>query len=140
MIVVDTSVIYALLDADDNNHEAAAEWYLDTLPTLTTTPLVLAEVDHLAATRAGAAAQRAFHRDVAEGAYEINWWPEAAATSVAIAERNADLGIGLTDASLVALADRMDSRDIATFDQRHFRAMRPRKGDTFRLLPMDSAD
>lgn len=138
MIVVDTSVIYALLDANDNHHELAAEWYLSELPTLTTTPLIIAEVDHLAGTRAGAAAQSAFRTDLAGGAYEIAWWHEATAQSVAIAEHYRDLGIGLSDASLVALAGRNETTDIATFDQRHFRAMHPlRGGGAFRLLPLD---
>jgi uncharacterized protein len=138
VIVADTSVIYALLDANDSNHEIAAEWYLAGLPRFATTPLILAEVDHLAATRAGSAAQKAFHTDVAGGAYNIEWWPEAAADMVTIARRYADLGIGLADASLVALAGRLGTTSIATFDQRHFRAMRPASGkDAFRLLPLD---
>jgi len=138
LIIVDTSVIYALLDASDNKHESATAWYLDTLPALTTTPLILAEVDHLAGARAGAAAQRAFRTDLASGAYEIEWWPEAAAQSVAIAEQYLDLNVGLADASLAALATRLGIVDIATFDERHFRAMRPeRGGNAFRLLPAD---
>ena len=132
-------MIYALLDANDNKHEAATAWYLDTLPTLTTTPLILAEVDHLAGARAGGAAQSAFRADLASGAYEIAWWAEAAAESVTIAEQYHDLGVGLADASLVALANRLGVVDVATFDERHFRAMRPAKGGkAFRLLPADS--
>jgi predicted nucleic acid-binding protein len=139
VIVTDTSVIYALLDANDNNHQMAAEWYLDALPVLTTTPLILAETDHLAGTRAGTAAQRAFRADLANGAYEISWWPEATTESVAIAEQYADLGIGLADASLVALAARLDTTEVATFDQRHFRALRPvGSGGSFRLVPLDA--
>ncbi len=138
MIVVDASVIYALLDANDNNHEAATAWYLATLPALTTTPLILAEVDHLAGARAGVVAQRAFRADLASGAYDIAWWPEAAAQCVSIAEQYHDLDVGLADASLVALASRLGTVDIATFDERHFRAMRPESGgNAFRLLPAD---
>ena len=43
------------------------------------------------------------------------------------------------DASLVALDARVGSIDIATFDERHFRALRPETGKTaFRLLPTDA--
>lgn len=46
----------------------------------------------------------------------------------------------MTDASLVVLAARVDSADIATFDERHFRAIRPlAAGSAFRLLPLDRA-
>lgn len=140
MIVIDSSVIYALLDRNDGNHQPAAEWYLASAPALATTPLILAEVDHLAGTRAGSHAQIAFRRDVVAGAYNINWWSHAARESVVIAERYDDLGVGLADASLVALAAKLNVVEIATFDERHFRAMRPQKGgDAFRLLPADSS-
>ena len=59
--------------------------------------------------------------------------------TVGVAERYVDLGLGLTDASLVALASRIGTIDVATYDQRHFRTVRPlRAGDAFRLLPLDA--
>lgn len=66
-------------------------------------------------------------------------WPQAAVESVAIAERYADTGVSLTDASLVALAGRLETTTVATFDERHFRALVPLGGGSaFRLLPADS--
>ena len=98
---------------------------------------MLAEVDHLAG-RLGPAAQRAFRHDLAGGAYDIAWWSEATAQCVQIAEQYRDLKVGLTDASLVALAARLGTTEVATFDERHFRAMRPTAGgDSFRLVPAD---
>lgn len=138
MIVVDTSVVYALLDRRDGRHDEAAAWYLRAVPELATTPLILAEIDHLANTRAGVVAASAFRRDVAAGAYSVEWWSSAAAESVEIAEQYRDLGLGLADASLVALAARLIGTTIATFDERHFRAVSPRSGSgSFTLLPAD---
>lgn len=140
MIVIDTSLIYALLDGRDAQHERAVDWYERVDDDLVTTPLVLAEADHLAVHRAGARAAEAFRRDVAAGAYGIEWWPAAAAEAAQIATRYAGLGVSLTDASLVALAHRVESTRIATFDERHFRALRPLGGgDAFTLLPADAA-
>jgi len=139
VIVLHTSVIYALLDAADARHELAVAWYRLVDDDLATTPLVLAEADHLAATRGGPAATRAFRADLRSGAYAVEWWPGAASLSVEIAERYPDLSIGLADASLVALAARLETTLIATFDERHFRAVRPlRGGSAFRLLPLDA--
>ncbi len=60
-------------------------------------------------------------------------------SAVSIAERHADNGLWLADASLVALAQRFDTIDIATLDERHFRAVQPpAAGTAFRLLPVDS--
>ena len=139
MIVLDTSVIYALIDAADQRHRLAADWYAGVDDELVTTPLVLAEVDHLAGARGGAGAVRAFREDVRSGAYGMDWWPSAGRESADIADRYRDLGIRLTDASLVALAGRVEVVDIATFDERHFRAIRPLAGGSaFRLLPLDA--
>jgi hypothetical protein len=139
VIVIDSSVIYALLDRKDRNHRRAADWYLSSLPALATTPLILAEVDHLAGARAGRAAQQAWRRDLEAGVYEVTWWKEAAGQSTRIAEKYAEMGVGLADASLVALAARLGVVEIATFDERHFRAMRPETGGAaFRLLPADA--
>jgi predicted nucleic acid-binding protein len=139
VIVLDTSFLYALLDARDGRHRAAASWYGGVEDELVTTPLVLAELDHLAAARAGGEARAAFRQDVAAGAYAAEWWPSAAADAVEIAERYRDLGVSLTDASLVALAARVDTVAVATFDERHFRALRPLQGrPTFTLLPTDA--
>lgn len=139
MIPIDTSVIYALLDRVDARHAPAVDWYRREQPPVATTPLVLAEVDHLAASRAGDAAAAAWRADLAGGAYAVEWWATAVAESAELAGRYADLGLGLTDASLVALAARLECSAIATFDERHFRAVRPLTGEAaFRLLPLDT--
>lgn len=68
----------------------------------------------------------------------VSSWPGAIAAAVEVAERYADGDLGLADASLVALADRVGTIDIATLDERHFRAVPPLTGGgAFRLLPRD---
>lgn len=138
MIVADTSVIYALLDRADSWHERIASWYREHLPDFATTPLVLAEMEHLALACAGRSATEAWRRDVTEGAYAVEWWDDAARESVEIAERYAEIGVDMTDASLAALAERLGTADIATLDERHFRSMRSPGGEPFRLLPLDA--
>jgi len=139
VIVVDASVAYALLDERDAGHEAARSWYDQPHRDLLTTPLVLAEVDHLAAARLGSAARSAFLGDIDRGGYYVAWWSSAVADSVQIAQRYLDLGVSLTDASLVALAARLETTSIATFDERHFRTIQPLTGEpAFTLLPVDA--
>jgi predicted nucleic acid-binding protein len=139
VIVVDTSVAYALLDDRDAGHEAARSWYEQPHGDLLTTPLVLAEIDHLVGARLGRAARSALLGDIARGGYTIGWWGSAAAESVLIAQRYLGLGVSLTDASLVALAARLETTSIATFDERRFRAIQPLTGGpAFTLLPADA--
>jgi predicted nucleic acid-binding protein len=138
LIVLDTSFLYGLLDRRDRRHAEAAAWYRSVDDDLATTPLVLAEVDYLAR-RAGPALRDAFRRDITSGAYLVGWWDAALTSLAGIAERYADLGVSLTDASLVALAERLETTQIATFDERHFRAMLPLTGEpAFTLLPLDA--
>jgi predicted nucleic acid-binding protein len=139
VIVFDTSVMYALLDARDRRHPECAAWYETVREEIATTPLVLAEVDHLTATRAGERALRAFRADLNAGAYAVEWWANALSECVELAEQYADLGLSLADASLVALAARVETTRIATLDERHFRTLRPVSGESaFRLLPVDA--
>jgi predicted nucleic acid-binding protein len=139
VIVVDTSIIVAYMNAADDHHATVARWLDGAADDLATTPLIVAEVDHLVGARGGRAARRAFHRDLVAGAYLVEWWPGAIASVVKIAERYADTGLGLADGSLVALAERLETIEIATLDERHFRAVRPLAGGkAFRLLPADA--
>ncbi len=139
MIVVDTSIVVAYMNAADDYHAAVAGWLDGADDDLATTPLIVAEVDHLVGARGGPTARRALHRDLASGAYLVEWWPGAIGAVVKIAERYADTGLGLADASLVALTERLGTIDIATLDERHFRVVRPLAGGmAFRLLPADA--
>lgn len=52
-----------------------------------------------------------------------------------LVERYRDLPLGGTDASVIALADRLGTDLVITLDRRHFGAIRPRHQPAFRLLP-----
>ncbi len=138
MIVADTSVIFALLDRVDERHRSTRAWFERTKPALVTVPPILAEVDFLAASRGGQGMRAAFRADVIADAYQVEWWDGAAVQAAKTAQQYADLGVSFADGSLVALAARLQTTEVATFDERHFRAMRPLWGDAFRLLPLDT--
>lgn len=50
-------------------------------------------------------------------------------------ERYADFPLGGTDASVIALAERLGSDTIITLDRRNFTVVRPRHLERFTLLP-----
>jgi hypothetical protein len=52
-----------------------------------------------------------------------------------LVEVHADLGLGATDASVVAIAERLDLSDIASLDRRHFSVVRPSHVAAFTLVP-----
>ena len=132
-VVLDTGIIVALYDAADQHHARARAWYDGFDDDLVTTPLALAEIDHLA-TEAGA--RDALWSDLERGAFGVRWWADAMLETIAIAREHP--AIGLTDASLVALAARLRTDRIATLDLDHFRSLTTRGGEAFVLLPADA--
>ena len=92
---------------------------------LATTPLIVTEIDHLVS-RGGEDAAAAFYEDLTGGAYLVEWWPEAVSETVEAAGKNP--GLGLADASLLALAARLETTRIATLDELHFRGPAPYRG------------
>lgn len=140
MIVLDTSVVLAFMDRRDSDHEAVRAWMEKTDDDLATTPLVVAELDHLVARQGGPAAAQALREDLERGAYSVEWWPSALRESIAISRRYASMELGLTDASLIALAANLQTFEIATLDERHFRAARSATDGkrAFTLLPHDA--
>lgn len=139
MIVLDTSVVLAFMDKRDADHEVVLTWIEKLEDDLVTTPLVVAELDHLVTRQGGATAAKALRKDFEQNAYLVEWWPSALREAIKVAERYESMELGLTDASLVALASRVKTVVIATLDERHFRAVRPMTdGDeAFVLLPYD---
>ncbi len=95
--------------------------------------LVLAEVDYFL--RDERPAMNALMDDLARGAF--TYAPPALddlSRAMEIDRRYADLGLGLVDSSVVALADALSLRRIATRDVRHFAAVRLSDGRAFELV------
>jgi uncharacterized protein len=136
VIVADTSAIIALIDGDDQHHAALVELY-DADPDAWVLPwAILPEVDYLLASRVSAEAQRAFLRDLAAGSWPVEWGDEADLSRAhELNRRHRALEIGLVDAVVAALAERVRASAIATLDVRHFGVMQL-KGLP-RLLPRD---
>lgn len=95
--------------------------------------LVLAEVDYFL--RDERAAMRLFMFDLVRGAFTYS--PPALdqlTRAMQIDQRYQDLGLGLVDASIVALAETIGIRRLATRDVRHFAAVRLHDGSAFELV------
>jgi uncharacterized protein len=53
----------------------------------------------------------------------------------ALVRQYADLPLGGTDASVVAVAERLGTADVATIDHRHFTVVQPLHAPAFRIVP-----
>lgn len=103
---------------------------------MVTTALVVAEAGWLIDRQLGPTAEADFYRSIAADELGVEALTAADWTRVAeLVERYADLGLGGVDASVVAVAERLDVAAIATLDRRDFSVVRPRYRDAFELLP-----
>jgi predicted nucleic acid-binding protein len=124
MIVADTGAVVALLDRGDRHHRDVVALY-DEDPAAWVLPwAILPEVDYLVGTHLGAAAESVFLTDVAEGRFEVEWGrDEDLSRAAALAEKYQALRLGLVDATVIAIAERLRARAIATLDLRDFGAV-----------------
>jgi uncharacterized protein len=137
LTVADTSAFLALISADEDDHEAVARWYEHEPGPLFTTPLAVAEMDDMFRRWGGERAGGLLRTNLGARTLRVEWWPEALETMLKITRGRED--VGLTDASLVALAAHLGTTRIATLDHRHFRTLTPLTGEeAFTLLPVDA--
>ncbi len=135
MILADTSGLLALLDSGEPTHEACRAAAADARGPIVTTDLVLAETDFLVLRRLGAAAALAFLDQVVAGA--VGREPvrdDDLRRAREILVTYADQRCGLTDGTLMAVAERLDT-PVLTLDRRHFETFRTSKGAALTLVP-----
>lgn len=137
MIIADTSGLLAAFNSDEPDHDAVVE-ALAAVPDepLVVSPYVIAELDYLVATRLGVDAELAVLDELSSGAYDVAQLGVGDLRKCrAVVEKYADQQIGITDASLVVLAERLDTVRILTLDHRHFSVLRTSNRKKFQILP-----
>jgi uncharacterized protein len=132
--VVDTGPLYAAADLDDDDHEASVEALRRSDLDLVIPALVVGEATYLVGSRLGPKAEARFLRGLGQIEVEVptlaDW-----ARMADLVDEYADLALGGTDASVVALAERLDAGIVITLDRRHFTVVRPRHREALELLP-----
>ena len=132
--VVDAGPLYAAVDASDDDHarSLAALERVDLRLVIPT--LVVAEVTYVVGKRLGPRIEAGFLRGLGELDIEQPT-PEDWTRIAELLELYAEFPLGGTDASVVALAERLETDIVITLDRRHFAAIKPRHCPAFRLLP-----
>ena len=99
-------------------------------------PATIPEVCYLLQTRIGTAAEEAFVRAVADGEFVIEPLDDEDFPRIAdLVHPYRDLPLGFADASIVAVAERIATREILTTDRQHFGVVRPRHTKALTLVP-----
>ncbi|HEV2372530.1 MAG TPA: PIN domain-containing protein [Streptosporangiaceae bacterium] len=137
--VADTSALIAFFNKTDKHHDAVRKGIAQ-VGHLVLSPCIMAELDYLIVTRQGPSAAKAALRyiatRVAAGRWEVPGIGGLLLAAHAVLDDHPD--VGLAEATNVVLAREFRTDVIATFDHRHFRAIRPlTPHNAFRLLPGD---
>jgi len=133
-VLADTGFLLALLDCDDKHHQEAQEALEKERGPFVVPASVLPEVCYLAQKYLGPEAEVRFLRSLSEGEMPLDRGaPEDLPRIVAILKDRPELGY--VDASLIATAERLDIKRLATLDRRHFGGFRPAHCAAFELLP-----
>ena len=97
---------------------------------------MLAELDYWCHERLGARAWTTFLEDVTAGAYRAESPTEAdLQRCLTLQLEYADQQLGVVDASVVALLERLNESRVATLDQRHFGVVRPNHAPALEIVP-----
>jgi predicted nucleic acid-binding protein len=135
-LILDTGPLYASLDRRDRDHARCRRLIEEASEALVIPGPVLPEVDYLVSERMGPAPMIALLRDLEAGAYVVaDLLPEDYPRVREIMDRYADADVGFVDASVLAVAERLDEPKLATLDRRHFAIMKPRHVQAMELLP-----
>ena len=132
-VIVDANVLVASADRSSEHHQSCLG-VLTHARDLVIPALCVAEATYLIQRDLGVAAEAAFLGGL-EGIEVVAPDSDDWARIAGIVREYHELRVGGTDASIVALAERLDTDVIATLDHRHFRAIKPRHCEFFRLLP-----
>jgi predicted nucleic acid-binding protein len=133
-LLVDTGILFALADAGDAWHERARRYIETSGETLLVPVTVLPEIAYLLRERIGTDAELALahamaNNELAVESLDRRDWPRVEQ----LMKRYQFLGF--VDATVVAVAERLKLKTIATTDRRHFGAVRPVHVEKLLLVP-----
>lgn len=134
VVVLDANVLIAAADLRDGHHSRCAELLRSPAYDFVVPMLCVAEASYFIAGRAGPETEALFLAGLVRVPVlgpEVEDWVRIAA----LVREYGDFPLGGVDASVAVLAERLNTDLIATLDRRHFRAIKPRHCEFFRLLP-----
>jgi predicted nucleic acid-binding protein len=135
-LICDTGPLYAAMDDQERLHTTCAQLLAETMERRVVPAPVVVELEWLASSRGLSDAFDTFLSDVEDGTVIV----EALTLTDYIRCRQlcrqySDFPLGLVDAAVIAVAERLGETKIVTLDRRHFSVVRPRHVRSFTLLP-----
>lgn len=129
-------MVYAAIDAHDAAHPRCRD-LLESIdePLVLPAPVVV-EVDWIGTLRREPMVRDGLLGGIADGSLHVENLSSADYARIRdLCRQYDDLPLGLVDASVIAVAERLGERTVATLDHRHFSVVRPRHIRTLTLVP-----
>jgi len=135
-LVVDTGPLLAALDVNDLDHERCRDFLADAPEQIVVPAPVVVELEWMTTSRVGRDEFDDFLDDVETGRVRVEPLNAEDYARIRVLLRTyADFPLGLIDASVVAICERLGEHKVATLDHRHFSVIRPKHARSLRLLP-----
>src|SRR5437870_5772295 len=126
-LILDTGPVIAALNTGDPDHVRCRHLLERSTEDLLVPATVLVEIDYWLIKLGGSDAWAGFVADLLGGAYRLlPIVEEDLARASDLESVYHDLDLGLVDASVIALCERLGETKVATLDRRHFGVVRPR--------------
>jgi uncharacterized protein len=140
MLLCDTGVLLAAGNVKDQAHHACVRLLRQAQGPLLVPSPVMGEVGYLLQSRVGPSAEVTFLKSFGGDGFRVAELADDDIQRMAeLVETYLDLPLGIVDAAVVAIAERLRLPEVATIDHRHFSVVRPRHVPAFTLLPGASA-
>jgi predicted nucleic acid-binding protein len=134
--LVDTGIIYALANRKDAWHGRAVAFVEGFIGKLAVPSTVIPEAAYLLNNYLGQSAELVFLQSLLDGELTVEQVTMAdLARAGELMKEYADANIGLVDASVIALAERLKISRILTTGRRHYGMVKPKHCQAFDLLP-----
>ena len=135
-VLLDTSVLYALVDRQERLHDACSDGIAREEEAVIIPAPVMTEITYLVNRRLGGAMEVNFLRELLASDWAIEPMNRTdLARTLELLELYASANLGFVDAATVAIAERLDVKRIYTLDRRDFPLVRPTHTPAFELLP-----
>lgn len=136
VLLCDTGVLLAAGNVKDRHHRACLKLLRHAEGPLLVPSPVMGEVGYLLDSRVGPQAEVTFLKSFGGNGFHVAELEDEDLPRMAeLVQKYIDLPLGLVDAAVIAIAERLRLGDIATLDHRHFQVVRPRHVEAFTLLP-----
>ena len=135
-ILIDTSFLYALYNANDARHRAAVESAREINQVSIVPEVILPEITYLFRRDIGYHAISPFLQKLAESDIQLQcleWVDIRRAQEIMVTYATSEFDI--VDACIMALSERLEVTQVCTFDRRDFSIFRPHHCDYLELLP-----